>query len=66
MTQLRTSFLARRTLSVALLLLALCLAGLAFSPVTTAQSGVNSPAISPDESPQVAAFRKSVGGSITL
>ena len=77
MTPPRTFDPARRTLSFALLLVALCLGGLAFSPVSTLQATDAVPAAahtspaaanqqpSADESPQVAAFRQAVGGSIT-
>ena len=70
-----TSHQARRTLSFALLLAALCLSGLAFSPISTLQAtGANTAGTAPTaasqqrvagESPQVAAFRQAVGGSIT-
>ena len=59
----------RRSLALALLIASLGMVGLVFSPIgasqATAQTGANSSAAPADEPAHVAAFRQSVGGSIT-
>ena len=70
MTSLRNLSSLRNILSFALLFIALCVAGLLFMPVSSMKAtGVSQPgytaAAITDEPPQVAAFRESVGGSIT-
>ncbi len=72
MTSSRHSSPARRSLSIALLFIALCLVGLTFSPISALQAisagpgtGQSAPAATGhEEPPNVAAFRQAAGGSI--
>ncbi|HSH38055.1 MAG TPA: S8 family serine peptidase, partial [Chthoniobacterales bacterium] len=62
MTSLRNFSFARRTLSVALLLTSVFFTGLAFSPISAQQAADQQPVA--NETPELAAFRQAVGGSI--
>ena len=69
MTPSRHSSPARRTLSVALLFIALCFIGLTLSPISALQAigalpGVTDQSSGAGEPASVAAFRQAVGGSI--